>query len=305
MAMMSRPVDPRLCQKLQCGVVSPAELTPDVLADCYAQGYVGTKSPMSDGCQQYYPAHCQVGPARAFPDASDAWPARGPSVADVAALWPAMPGQAVGMPAPFDYGSADSGGVPMDVSMTGRILSDGSTVYVPDQQSARLAGPSNIFMLPTVPGSASVFGNAGTGLRVQAGSLAVPGGAGYPYIPGATYPADQVMQPTTDTGLDQMAGPTGPLKWPWSVTADYNTPVAPTPDLARYTTLPAGPSTFLKPLPSITPQHGRVSGMDAALIEDNAGPVCQFSRWVENNKLLAVGGLAVIYLALTGGGRGR
>ena len=252
MAMLARPVDPRLCQKLQCGVVSSDELTSDVLSDCHKMGYIGTKSPLADECRQYYPRNCQGGPARAFPDVWDAWPELGPDVSEVAAAWPVMPEQAVALPPPFQYGATDSGGYPMSPA------------------------------------------------------LDVPGG-GYPYSPGFVYPADQTMQPSTDsdTPIDQMAGPTGPLKWPWHLSADYNTPAAPTPDVARYTILPAGPSTFLRPLPSITPMHGNVSEFDAGMIAQDAGVACRFARWVDQNKPLAVAGLVVAFLALTGGGRGR
>ena len=248
MAMFARPVDPRLCQKLQCGVISPDELTPDVLDDCYRMGYTGTKSPLADACRQYYPFNCQSGPMRAFPDVRQSWLAPGPDVAEISARWPAMPEQALALPDPFDYGAVDSGGVPL----------------------------------------APQFG----------------GNPGYPYTPGA-FPVDHTMQPTTDTGLDQMTGSTGALKWPWSLTPDYYTPAAPAPDAARYGGQPIGPSTFLQPLPSITPATARVSAADAQQIALDSGAACKFARWVDQNKVLAVAGLAVAYLLLGGGGRGQ
>ena len=252
MALFARPVEPRLCQKLQCGVISPDELTPDVVEDCYQKGYTGTKSPLADECRQYYPGPCQVGPMRAFPDVRQSWLAPAPSVAEMLAAWPAMPEHAVALPPPFDYAAVDSGGVPV------------SGAYDAPHQ----AGGSN---------------------------------PGYPYTPGSVFPADQVMQPTTDTGLDQMASA---LKWPWHVAEDYYTPAAPTPDAARYTTLPAGPGTFLQPLPTLTPFRG-VSAADADQIVAVSGAACRFAQWVDQNKLLAVAGLAAAYFVIAGGRRGR
>jgi len=234
------------------------------------QGYSGTKSPLAPECHQYYPSPCQAGPVRAFPDVSDAWPCFGPNVSDVLAANPAMPPQAPGMPAPFDYGSADSGGSPI-IPMTGSPLPDGSTVYVPDTQTG-VSAPSNIFASP------------------------VPGSAGYPYEPGLA-PGGLIVD-SSATPLDQMAGSVSPLKWPWSVAADYNTPAAPTPDAARYTTLPAGPSTFLRPMPSITPMHGRVSALDAYAIEQTAG--CRFAQWVDTHRAATVVGMLALYFVLKG-----
>lgn len=273
MTMLARPVDPRLCQKLQCGLVTPQEVVNEfgqgVVEECLKAGYTGTLSPVSPECRQYYPYRCQVGPGRWYPD-SECGLAEGPDIASVLAAEPALPNQAVGLPDPMDYSSA-----PDPSTLAPEFGAGGGGGGAP---ASSLANPSSF--LATPPSSLASQD------QEEADSM----------------PVDYSSGPSADLGYSAIAlrpgigpgwrpvfmrsvNPTGPAL-PFAAAGPHEVG-------AR----PIGPHTFQQALPSITPRR------DGYVAETPIDWKCGMDSWIARHKFAALAIVVGTFFVLRKGGK--